>query len=234
VPEALALLSASTREVLLWRHVHELTVGEIAAHLGISEDAVSMRLTRARSAARRALAGADWSGTQLWCRVCGAGRLSMRRAGSSLAFRCGVCDPDGCTAMLPLDNPSFARLVGSLRRPSAILGRIADWTLDYWTQGEGHVAACTRCGGDVTVRAHIRTDTPRAVHGLFVRCAGCGEELWSSLVGIATAAPEIRALRRRNPRTSATVRETREAVIVDVGEHSVGFDGRSFRLLGRA
>ena len=53
---ALALLPAETRAVLVQRYVEESPHAEIAGRLGVSEDAVSMRLSRGKLALRRVLA----------------------------------------------------------------------------------------------------------------------------------------------------------------------------------
>jgi RNA polymerase sigma-70 factor (ECF subfamily) len=231
---ALMLLPATSRELLLQRYVEERTTGEIAQRLGVSPDAVSMRLARGKLALRQALDQADWRPTGIWCPACGDRKLLTRRErdGAWIAFRCLTCDPAGRSAVFPLDNPVFASLVGSCTRPTSMFGRVGDWALGYWQGGDGTPAACTRCADAVTVRSHTRTDTPRPTHGVYVRCSPCGEELWSSLVGIAMAVPQVRALRRREPRTHATEVETRDAVTVAFGPRRVTFDRRTFRLLG--
>jgi RNA polymerase sigma-70 factor (ECF subfamily) len=52
---ALGLLPTTTRQVLVARYVHDSPHAEIAARLGLSTDAVSMRLTRGKLLLRRAL-----------------------------------------------------------------------------------------------------------------------------------------------------------------------------------
>jgi RNA polymerase sigma-70 factor (ECF subfamily) len=232
---ALALLPPSSREVLLQRYVQERPVTEIARRLGISDEAVSMRLARGKLALRRALGEEEWRRTAIWCVGCGAHALVMRRErdGSAVAFRCPGCDGEaGRSAVFPLDNPFFAELVGSLERPTAMFGRLAGWARSYWAGGDGSPAACTRCGGETTVRSHTRLDLAEPTAGLYVRCSRCGEELWSSLVGITMALPDVRAIRRREPRTVATVATGREAVVVRFGAVETAFEQPSFRLRG--
>jgi RNA polymerase sigma-70 factor (ECF subfamily) len=230
---ALTLMPPAARDVLLQRYVEERTTGEIAELLGVSADAVSMRLARGKLALRRALDEAEWRPTGIWCAGCGDQKLLTRREhdGAWIAFRCLACDPDGRSAVFPLDNPVFADLVGSYARPTSMFGRVADWAIGYWRGGDGTPAACTRCAGPVVVRAHTRTDTPRPTHGLYVRCSSCGEELWSSLAGVAMSTPEVRALRRRAPRAHAEHTETRDSIVVGFGPRRVDFDRRTFRLL---
>jgi RNA polymerase sigma factor (sigma-70 family) len=232
---ALELLPAASRDLLLRRYVLERTTREIAADLGISDDAVSMRLTRGKLALRRALDAEEWRPTAIWCVVCGDEKLLTRRErdGTAIAFRCRSCDPSGKTAVFPLDNPLFARLVGGLERPSAMFGRVGDWARSYWAGGDGTTVACTRCSADVVVRMHVRADVNRT-RGLFVCCEACGEELWSSLVGVAMAAPEVRALRTRQPRVHAVVAVDAGTVVVAFDSLRVAFDPRTHRLLSAA
>lgn len=234
---AFALLPPSCREVLLQRYVHDRPVAEIASALGISGDALSMRLARGRLALRRALDKDEWRPTAISCVQCGRHALRMRReaGGKAIAFRCPGCDGEaGRSAVFPLGNPFFERLVGSLERPTAMFGRLGDWARTYWSGGDGSPVACTRCGAPATVRSHTRLDTPEPTPGLFVRCARCGEELWSSLVGLAMAMPDVRALRRREPRATATVASRRDAVVVRFGSVETAFERPTFRLRGTA
>jgi hypothetical protein len=89
----------------------------------------------------------------------------------------------------------------------------------------------------VTIRGHRRAD---GICGLHVRCSSCGEELWQSLGGLALATPEVRHLRRAQPRTRALPeREDAGAVVIRFeppGGRGVdaAFDRTSFRLLGVA
>lgn len=230
---ALALLPRSSREALLQRYVHGRPVAEIASGLGISGEALSMRLARGKLALRRALDEDEWRRTSIWCVHCGRHALLTRReaGGSAIAFRCPGCDGEaGRSAVFPLDNPLFERLVGSLERPTAMFGRIGGWARTYWSGGDGSSVACTRCGAQATIRSHTRLDTTEPTPGLVVRCARCGEELWSSLVGIAMAMPDVRALRRCEPRATATVSAGRDAVVVRFGAAETVFERPTFRL----
>jgi RNA polymerase sigma factor (sigma-70 family) len=227
---ALALLPASTRDVLIHRYVDGLPHAEIGARLGVSTDAVSMRLSRGKFVLRRLLgselrdeaaahgllgapAGA-WRETRVWCTQCGRRRLQLRREPppGDLSFRCPGCarDPTGVASELPLRNPVFARLVGDVVRPTAILARTADWTRRYFAAGAGGgEVPCTRCGGDVPVDRYTRdTDAggPNR-HGLVAECRRCGETVSTSVNGLALARPDVRRFRRDHPRTSALVRQ---------------------------
>jgi RNA polymerase sigma-70 factor (ECF subfamily) len=233
IDELLELLPPDTRAVLLQRYVHERSHEEIAGSLGISADAVSMRLTRGKQALRRVLAESDWRPTGITCSQCGTRKLLMRRTKGEIELTCTACSRD-VLVRYPLDNPQFARLVGDLERPTAMMRRVGDWTLRYFAGGEGARAECTRCARSVTVRAHVREGGNR---GLYVRCEVCGEEVWSSLVGLAGALPRVRELRARR---LLEVREAGNVVsivhgAVDGGRIvEVAFERGTYALLGAA
>jgi ribosomal protein S27E len=234
VGELLELLPEGARDVMVQRYVHEQSHAEIANALGISAAAVAMRLTRGKHALRRILAEAEWRPLSLPCPLCGTRKLLMRRDATEISFRCPVCTPEHILVRYPLENPQFARLVSGLERPTAMFRRVGDWALGYFACGGGATAACTRCGEAVTLRAHRRSSGAR---GLYVRCSFCGEELWSSLAGLASALPAVRELR---PLRLLAVQEARGVVVVVQASLDgsraveVAFDRNTFALLGVA
>jgi RNA polymerase sigma factor (sigma-70 family) len=229
---ALAELPAATRDVLVQRYVHDAPHAEIASRLGVSADAVSMRLTRGKSALRRLIAtelgeGSGWQETSVWCVDCGRSRLVLRR-GDTLAVRCPSCQPGESdrSVDLRLDNPRFARLVGDLVRPASILRRIGDWSTRYFAARDE--IQCTRCGAPARLRVHRRDDTERDdAHalGLVADCSRCEEQAWSSAAALALAQPEVQALRREHPRIRvAPARHVDRALVVRY-EHLFGSAG---------
>ena len=193
---ALARLPGATRDMVVRHYVHESSHAEIAACHGISEEAVSMRISRGR-ALLRILLDADmdarWCETRVWCSACGAHRLQIRCDEDDVAFRCIGCSPT--SASYDLGNPFFARLVGDLIRPTAILNRTAAWASEYFRGGAG-AAHCTRCQRPISVRRHREGGR----HGLHGVCRACGEEVWSSVFGLAHSRPEARAFRAEHKR----------------------------------
>lgn len=234
IGELLELVPPAAREVLTQRYVDERSHEEIAAALGITGDAVAMRLTRGKRALRRILAEHEWRPLGIACSQCGARRLLMRRTASAIEFTCFACARDDVLVRYPLDNPQFARLVSGLERPTAMFRRVGDWVLRYFGGGDGTTVDCTRCARPVLVRAHIRTG---GIPGLYVRCGACGEEVWSSLIGLAGALPDVRELR---PRKLVDVREERDVVAVVQASLDgdrvvkVAFDRATYALLGAA
>lgn len=224
---ALTLLPEPTRRILLGRYVEESPLAEIAARLGLSEAAVSMRLTRGKQQLRRllgdelreealafGLAHADdsWQETRLWCAMCGSRHLQMRlsSAPAVVSFRCPDCDrePDVPGSIFPLTNTAFAQLVGELRRPSAILKRTTAWVHDYFRRALAErEIPCTNCGRPAPLQM---TPSPepipwyaeplRELPRLTVVCDACGEGCSSSFAGLVGALPEVRRFRREHPR----------------------------------
>ena len=192
---ALARLPGTARDMIVRHHVDGASHAEIAARYGVSEEAVSMRISRGRAVLRELLTdpGDGWGDTRVWCSGCGARRLQMRRDERAVLFRCVGCSP--ASAAYDLRNPSFARLVGDLVRPAAILNRAAAWSGEYFGRGAG-AAGCTRCGRSIRVRHH-REGGRRGLHGV---CRACGEQVWSSVLGLALSRPEARSFRAEHTR----------------------------------
>lgn len=234
IAELLELLPPQSRDAMVQRYVHDRTHQEIAGSLGISSAAVSMRLTRGKQSLRQALAEAEWRPSGSTCPQCGTRKLLMRRTPTEIEFTCASCARSDVLVRYPLDNPQFARLVSGLHRPTAMFRRVGEWALHYFSGGAGADAVCTRCGQPVTVRAHVRQGGNR---GLYVSCAGCGEEVWSSLAGISNGLPAVRELR---PRRLLEVREERGLIAVVHGSLGGGrtveaaFDRTTYALLGAA
>jgi hypothetical protein len=122
-------------------------------------------------------------------------------------------EPEEAGVQLPLANPSFAALLASVVRPTAILARLAAFTHRYYSAGIGPVA-CTRCGARTTLSPYERESAGPGAHGrgLAAACRACGEGVCSSLGAIALAQPSVQRLRREQRRIRA-----QPARWVDVG-----------------
>jgi len=217
---ALGLLPPATREILVERYVRESPHAEIAERLGLSEDAVSMRLTRGKLLLRRAIttglrdeaeayglydaASDDWRETRIWCTQCGQCKLQARipLSPSTVSFRCPACHPAAGMAgsKFRLANAHFTRLIGDLKRPQSILNKTAAWSHAYFRGAlQERVALCTHCGQTVRLHMHRpleRPDSIQEARGVHTQCAACGEQLSSSATGLVLALPEVHAFRR--------------------------------------
>jgi len=236
----LALVPAPTREALIGHYVEELSHADIARRLGCSADAVSMRISRGRASVRHLLEtrfaddpvaepwasreDAGWRRTRLRCAHCGTTRVLMRYERTAVSFRCGGCDPTGVSVHVPLEVPGFHHLLGHLRRPSAILARLADWSVAYWHPVDGRTAPCVRCGETVKTAPYTRPDMPTwsVRRGWYAACEACGQEVSGSVAGLASSLPAVREARRREPRLLAlpvrdVVRDGHDAKVVSFG-----------------
>jgi len=221
---ALALLPPRTRTALVARYVFNTPHARIAERLGVSEDAVAMRLARGKQQLRQILttdfaaaatayglvdgAMGSWSATHIWCPRCGAARLLalLPPAPAPLAFRCPRCapDPDMPDFAYQRTNAHFARLIGARTRPTWILKHTAAWAHTYFRQVlEQRPTVCTHCGRPVE-RAPAASgslvaqlDDPQFV---FVHCLACGTAVSASLAGMILSLPPVQQFWRTHRR----------------------------------
>ena len=222
---AMALLPTGTRQALIARYVEERPYAEIAARLGLSDDAVSMRLTRGKLALRRILVtdlavkaaayglrcpdeGTGWQETRLWCPFCGRRHWLIRFDDVDLrvAIRCPACTPDPALPLsaFPLMTGEFTQIIGGLRQPRAIANRTAVWAHGYF-RGALHrrTVPCPTCRQPATVRLRLQQDTASLLtdpHVVLVHCDMCGEATNASFGGLVMALPEAQRFWRRHRR----------------------------------
>jgi RNA polymerase sigma-70 factor (ECF subfamily) len=227
IERALALLPAQTREACLAHYLYGAPQAAIAARLGISEDALKMRLQRGRAALRRTIAanwraevealgiapGEDdgWRETRIWCPHCGRQRLEIRISPPPgvIALRCSGCYPDRdvCASEYRLANQYFARLLGGRRQPRAIVDRTAAWNHTYFRDALARDAArCTHCGRPTPLRWTTRPSEsarqpPEFV--MLVECTACAEVCSTSFSGLVMAHPALQAFWRGQRRIRA-------------------------------
>jgi RNA polymerase sigma factor (sigma-70 family) len=261
---ALRLLPGETREALVARYVDGLGPRETGRRLALSPEAVSMRLTRGRARIRELFEtdladdplaqvwvsryGVAWRTVRLPCATCGHATSSMRRdtGAGVVEARCDRCEPAGVASAWSMDNPALRPHLSAVTRPSAVVGRMADWSHGWWPAAiDCGLASCTRCGAETRVVPYERPELedPRNRRGWHASCAACGEVLTTSLLGLALARPELRALRARRPRAHAVPTQRiehvgRPALVVGVVDDGSGdrvdvlFDDATARPLG--
>lgn len=193
---ALALLPPQTRDVLVARYVHESPHAELAARLGLSEEAVAKRIQRGRLALRRVLttglrheaaaygiAPAEAGGfqeTRIWCPICGRRRLTCRidRATGEAIFLCADCCPEVGMAVAGTDSPELLEGVTSFK---AIVSRQLDWIHAHVRHALTHDGyPCPRCGRPMRVGTYGPDNVPafipsplRRLHGAVEVCDRC-------------------------------------------------------------
>jgi RNA polymerase sigma-70 factor (ECF subfamily) len=216
---ALALLPNDTRAILVAHYVEGLPQSEIAARLGMTENAIAVRLHRGRRALRELLANdlrqdiaeygfaipsADgWSETRIWCPECGRSRLLARfePAQGDLSLRCATCD--NVVNNYLVQHHSDLGLFSDLKAYKPALNRVMDWADGYYHGGlEAGVARCMACGRPASVKVSDATsslDGPRDLHGVRLFCS-CQVENSCSIAGLALFTPEGRRFWREHPR----------------------------------
>ncbi len=211
---ALTLLPPETRDVLIQTYVDETPRGEIGARLGLSADAVSMRLTRGKRALRHALTTdlrdqvapyipygllspvADaWQETRLWCSLCGRHRLQGRFTPAEFALRCPACFPG--PAVFFTHTTSVALLDGVTGYGPAN-NRVTAWVGRHIRPAlPARVVACAACGAPSPLR--LGPHGP-VTYYIDFSCPACGAVGGMSLGGLLPALPDGRRFWRAHPR----------------------------------
>lgn len=216
---ALALLSPTTRAVLLQHFVDELPQAVIAEHLGLTEGAVAVRVHRGKLTMRRLLASPDfrpmavahglavppddgWTETRIWCPHCGRRRLVGRMSTShrDYGIRCPDCfrtpGRNHCT------DPAL--LIADLTGFKPAMSRVMAWAGAYFRRAlvDGG-APCPACGRFARLhRVPPRTQPvePRDRRGVHVWCEACALAWDLRFAELVLWLPEGRQFWRENPR----------------------------------
>lgn len=215
--QALALLPAETRAVLVQRYIQQSPHAAIAAQLGLSENAVAVRLHRGKLAFRQILNTqlhaaaapfgmvdpAVYRPTRIWCPICGAQRLvsSYDPQQGGLDLRCPACCPPG-TASIWHDDSTDA-LQGAKQIGTALLrGMSAVYTAYRAAIARGGTL-CQRCQRLIPLQLSLPADHPQTPYGsrrgLYQLCPTCGCGNSGSLRMFVQASPEVRAFWQRHP-----------------------------------
>lgn len=222
--QALALLPAATRDVLVQHYIDDRAHAEIAEQLGISEGTVAVRIHRGKISLRQALARpelsagavacglvppdtAGWQQTRIWCPFCGKHRLEARidREAGDISYRCaGRCFGEGTI----LDVRRTASGSTALTSVKSMLTReLTDMHRFYQQALAEHGGRCQRCGRGVSLERWSQ-DGPTSLHnlhpfGIRLLCRACGLESGASLWHLLVDTPVVQQFWRRYPRMQA-------------------------------
>lgn len=216
---ALALLSPETRDVLIQKYVDESPLAAIAERLGLSPNAVAVRLHRGKLAFRRVLTTdlrheafafglvgdptLAWQPTAMWCPICGGQRLQAAYDDEYRLFavRCPACPAASGQAARFYSSQLAEPLKGRYR--SALLRGLAEADARYREAQRLHSARCPECGEQVPLRFTLPPDCPGPFgdrRGMTLECARCDGGASISLRMFAQSQPQVRAFWKRNPR----------------------------------
>ncbi|MCB0165844.1 MAG: RNA polymerase sigma factor [Anaerolineae bacterium] len=212
---ALALLPPGTREVLVRTFVADLPYAAIADELGMSENAVAVRVHRGKLALKKLLktelrpeaetfgfvpAGELWRETRIWCSHCGRRRLLGRLDAEEFALRCPDCNIEA-NSYHSQDNVSH---YGGLKAFRPALNRFIDKMHPLFLNAmQAGGAPCRSCGEWLPLRQGMPPYAPPSLRhrrGLHIYCARCEEGSYVSVDGLALHAPAGRDFWRREPR----------------------------------
>lgn len=215
--QALALLPADTRTVLVQKYVEEASNQAIADQLGISENVVAVRLHRGKLALRKVLADelqtetaafglltADdtWQETRIWCTSCGQRYLMGKLDDSEFVLRCPDCnnEPNSYHSQTGRESPfngEFKTFRPALKHFSAMMDDL------YQTAIRQGAVPCRKCGRSLPLRytvAHYAPPSIRDKRGLHMYCPDCDSGSYESLDGLALNLPQGRAFFQAHPR----------------------------------
>lgn len=213
---ALALLPPETRTILVQKYVEESPHAEIAAQLGLTENAVAVRLHRGKLAFQKILhtqfpataelfTGAERRAqlreTTIWCPICGVQHLhgDFDRERSVLELRCPVCCAGAVAAIWCTDLPRH--FGGAKQVRTALEHGMAECFQEYSAALEHGTVACSQCGRLNRLQFGLFPEmTPPypTTHGLYTLCS-CGSGASSSLRMFVQSSPEVRAFWKRHP-----------------------------------
>ncbi|HEY0738802.1 MAG TPA: RNA polymerase sigma factor [Herpetosiphonaceae bacterium] len=215
--QALDLLPEETRTVLVQKYIRESSHAAIAQQLGVSENAVAVRLHRGKLAFRRILsthlrAAAEPFGmveadpyreTRIWCPICGVRKLmgSYDQELGRLDVRCPQCCQPAAPSIWQSDS---AEMFGGAKQiRTALLRGMADAYASYraaLTQGG---LVCQSCRRLIPIRFGLPTVEQLAPYptrrAMYLRCEACGCGGSSSLRMFVQSSPEVRAFWENHP-----------------------------------
>ena len=197
---ALGWLPPDTRSILSACYLEAQSPEEVAARMGITENALAVRLHRGKDALRQVLRmhlreqahayglaadGDDWQPSHLWCYSCGQQRLMVRfdAARGDFALRCERC------AYGLDDGSGMNNLIGKVQSIRSVMKRLFNWSNRHFGPAGSRVN-CGWCGQLVTIQIGPRM-TPRGSEiTLDASCPHCGTIQKESLYGQAIHHPQ--------------------------------------------
>lgn len=215
--QALDLLPEETRTVMVQKYIRESSHAAIAQQLGVSENAVAVRLHRGKLAFRRILSThlraaaeafgmvetAPYRETRIWCPICGEHKLvgSYDHELGRLDVRCPHC----CHATAPSIWQSDAgdAFGGAKQIRTALLRGMADAYTSYREALVRGGITCPSCRHLIPIRFGLPSGEQLAPYptrrGLHLRCEACGCGGSSSLRMFVQSSPEVRAFWEHHP-----------------------------------
>lgn len=198
---AFARLDSPTRKLLIARYLDEKSVSAVAEEWGLTENATSLRLLRARAALESVLAreqseaalvhglisskaAEGWQQTLIYCLRCGDRKMEGCLTTEKFALRCPDCDK----TRLPLAGLSTTvtplpaeRVLAGANGFRVGLRRVNSWWQTYLAEGlQRGKAACVHCGA----QAYVRRGWPGGSPGFVSQCDSCHRTFFVAVAGL--------------------------------------------------
>ena len=218
IDRALTNLPLKTRQIITRRYLQQLPQAEVAAQLGMTENAVAVRLHRGKEALRKvlhtklrqeiSLYGVElpepdtWQETRIWCPICGGRHLMGRFSGAEFSLRCPDCavEPDDYLNHRNLPDG----LIDSLKSYKPALTRALAWSHHYFHPGlESGTLPCYNCGQPAPLHHHLPHYAPpskQTQRGFHLCCNKCRAKNYGTLQQWALTLPEVQQFWRNHPR----------------------------------
>ena len=212
---ALGLLPSNTRDVLIRTFVADLPYAAIANELGLSENAVAVRVHRGKLALKKLLktelraeaetfgfvpADQLWRETRIWCTQCGQRRLLGRLDAEEFALRCPDCNIEANSYHSQDSAPGYSGLKSFRPALNRFIDKMHPFFLDAIHAGG---ATCRSCGEWLPLRQGMPPYAPPSLRhrrGLHVYCSHCDSGSYTSIYGLALHAQIGRDFWRHEPR----------------------------------
>jgi RNA polymerase sigma factor (sigma-70 family) len=222
---ALALLPPVTQQALVAHAINEQPFAEIAARVGLTENAVKVQVHRGKARLRQIFATTlrddalacglgtswleSWQQSTLWCPLCGTQHMQARwdAARGKLELRCPACYPTNGVYCSYDEMPELFASVSSLK---AAFNRVMRWVNVAYQPGNAQSIRC-ECGRMPALypsmpqtKSPLYADMPdecyRRITGMHLRCPSCGILAAMRLSNFALYLPDPWRFWRAHPR----------------------------------
>jgi RNA polymerase sigma factor (sigma-70 family) len=197
--QALGWLPPDTRDAMAARYLDGQSPEEVAFRLGISENALAVRLHRGRQTLHQTIRthlrkqaeaydlldpSDDWQTVRLWCYGCGKQHLRVRF--DPLCGNFTLYCP-GCGFALE-DASGISSIIGGVQGIKSVIKRLANWSNQQFSAA-GSTIDCTCCGQTNIIRISPRETHRGSEIELDGSCSRCGRNQRESLYGQAIHLP---------------------------------------------
>lgn len=206
---ALALLSPENRAILIARYLEEQPQAKVARDLGMTENALAVRLHRGKMTLRKILDAElsdndndEWQETRLWCGNCGKAKYKARikPAMGELSLICSYCCPD--KRYPSWDSRGANDRLCNIKTVKSALNRLRQECYADYISFTKHDYSCPECGKSAEIKLTMPEYLPSYENSLGTHflCANCGVVGYNSLGGITLSLPQAATFDKANPR----------------------------------